>query len=151
MDSSYEIINPINSKNSNSTPLSNSKANINDSNNNTMFNSINMSKSKPSNYNIQYNQQGHTQQQNAHQHNKISKTTSNNNSHNDFDFNKVIKKLELKNKTRNEFDMELYAMQATQHNVDLILYTYIDKVNFFTIYDSLKVKKLFDLAIYTDK
>ena len=51
-------------------------------------------------------------------------------SHNDFDINKVIKKLEKENKNSKEFDMKLMSMQSMNHNVDLVIHTYIDKVCF---------------------
>jgi hypothetical protein len=49
-------------------------------------------------------------------------------SHNDFDLNRIIKKLEKENKNSKEFDMKLISMQSTNHNVDLVINTYIEKV-----------------------
>jgi TBC1 domain family protein 5 len=50
-------------------------------------------------------------------------------SHNDFDLNKAIKKLEKENpKNCKSFDMKLISMQSMYHNVDLVTHSYIEKI-----------------------
>lgn len=80
-------------------------------------------KDKNNNYNNKSTSQQMTQ---SFSQPNIQKTPS----HNDFDINKVIKKLEKENKNSKEFDMKLISMQSINHNVDLVIHTYIDKVIF---------------------
>ena len=48
--------------------------------------------------------------------------------HNDFDIAKVIKKLEKDNKNTRNFAMKEISMQSMNHNVDLVIHKYIEKV-----------------------
>ena len=48
--------------------------------------------------------------------------------YNDFELDKVYKKLEKENKNSKNFAMKLISMQSINHNVDLVIHSYNEKV-----------------------
>lgn len=121
MESSYEIINPANNKHFTSP--------------------MNQKQNQFSHQNYNQNLQKSSSNPRLNQTDKGRSTNDlNSNRMNGFDPVKITNKLEYdqpsysgKSSNQKEFPMKLFSMQQMQHNVDLVVHTYIKKVIIFKL------------------